>query len=85
MMVQSARTLGQMDVQGVKIHLMHYLHGTALAPLHHLAMTREDYVGTVCDQLEVLPASMVIGRVPPGTDRQNCCLHRSGAGASGKC
>ena len=63
MMVQSARTLGQMDVQGVKIHLMHYLRGTALAPLHHLAMTREDYVGTVCDQLEVLPASMVIGRL----------------------
>lgn len=63
MMVQSARTLGQMDVQGVKIHLMHYLRGTALAPLHPLAMTREDYVGVVCDQLEVLPASMVIGRL----------------------
>lgn len=63
MMVQSARVLGQMDVQGVKIHLMHYLRGTALEPLHALAMTREDYVAVVCDQLEVLPASMVIGRL----------------------
>lgn len=63
MMVQSARVLGRMDVQGVKIHLMHYLRGTALENLHHLAMTREDYVQTVCDQLEVLPASMVIGRL----------------------
>lgn len=63
MMVQSARVLGQMDVQGVKIHLMHYLRGTALENLHHLAMAREDYVQTVCDQLEVLPASMVIGRL----------------------
>ncbi|MGN1008638.1 MAG: TIGR01212 family radical SAM protein, partial [Butyricicoccus sp.] len=63
MMVQSARVLGQMDVQGVKIHLMHYLRGTALEHLHHLAMTREDYVAVVCDQLEVLPAEMVIGRL----------------------
>lgn len=63
MMVDSARMLGQLGVQGVKIHLMHYLRGTALAPMHHLAMTREDYVQTVCDQLEVLPAEMVIGRL----------------------
>ncbi|MGM9613242.1 MAG: TIGR01212 family radical SAM protein [Butyricicoccus sp.] len=63
MMVQSVRVLGQMDVQGVKIHLMHYLRGTVLEHLHHLAMTREDYVAIVCDQLEVLPAEMVIGRL----------------------
>lgn len=63
MMVESARVLGQMDVQGVKIHLMHYLRGTALEPMHHLAMAREDYVAVVCDQLEVLPAEMVIGRL----------------------
>ncbi len=63
MMVQSAETLGQMDVQGVKIHLLHYLHGTRLAGLAHLAMSQEAYVGTVCDQLEVLPGRMVIGRL----------------------
>ncbi len=63
MMVESARVLGKMDVQGVKIHLMHYLRGTALAPMHHLALTREDYVRTVCDQLEALPAEMVVGRL----------------------
>ena len=63
MMVQSADTLGRMDVQGVKIHLLHYLRGTALAPMRRLAMTREAYVQTVCDQLEVLPGRMAIGRL----------------------
>lgn len=63
MMVQSAETLGQMDVQGVKIHLLHYLRGTRLAGVAHLAMSQEAYVATVCDQLEVLPGRMVIGRL----------------------
>ena len=63
MMVRSAEVLGSMDVQGVKIHLLHYLRGTALAPMQRLAMTREAYVRTVCDQLEVLPGRMVIGRL----------------------
>lgn len=34
-----------------------------LAGVAHLAMSQEAYVATVCDQLEVLPGRMVIGRL----------------------
>lgn len=63
MMAESARVLGQMDVQGVKIHALYYQRGAALAPRYREAMAREDYVQTVCDQLEVLPGRMVVGRL----------------------
>lgn len=40
--------------------------------MHHLALTREDYVRTVCDQLEALPAED--GGRPPDRGRPDGLL-----------
>ncbi len=51
----------------VKIHLLHVLKGTALCGMYergdYTPMERADYVGIVCDQLELLPEETIIGRV----------------------
>lgn len=51
----------------VKIHLLHVLKDTPLAELYnsgkYIPMERDDYINIVCDQLEILPADIVIERV----------------------
>ena len=51
----------------VKLHLLHVLRDTPLAALYeagkYVPMDRGEYVSVVCDQLEMFPASTVIGRV----------------------
>lgn len=67
MMMETARFLADMDIQGVKIHLLHVLKNTAMAKMLEknmmAPMTREDYVQVVCDQLEIFPAHVVMHRV----------------------
>ncbi|MGL4624047.1 MAG: TIGR01212 family radical SAM protein [Culicoidibacterales bacterium] len=67
MMMETARFLADMDIQGVKIHLLHVLKNTAMAKMLEknmmAPMTREDYVQVVCDQLEIFPAHVIMHRV----------------------
>ena len=67
MMLETAKTLGQLDIQSIKIHLLHVLKGTALAQMYERgefrALEMDEYVNIVCDQLELLPAEIVIQRV----------------------
>lgn len=67
MMMETARRVAKLRPQLLKIHLLHILRGTALAEEYERGefevMTREDYVKTVCDQLEIMPPDTVIGRV----------------------
>lgn len=66
-MLQTAKTISGMGIQGVKIHLLCVLEGTKLADLYKqgkIAMFEEDeYVELVCDFLELLPKSMTIQRL----------------------
>ena len=62
-MVQSARTVGELDIDSVKLHLLHVLRGTALADMDYTCLSKDDYINIVCDQLEVLPSSVVIQRL----------------------
>lgn len=62
-MVQSARLVGSMGVDAVKLHALHLLRGTPLARTDHVCLTMEQYVSVVCDQLEVLPPQVVIQRL----------------------
>ena len=66
-MLYTAKTVAELKPAAVKIHLLHVIRGTALEALYSAggfeAMTLEDYVGTVCDQLEILPAETVIERL----------------------
>ena len=66
-MLASAETVGRMGADEVKIHLLHVLSGTPLAELYargeYAPMTMEDYVAVVAEQLTLLPASCVVGRL----------------------
>jgi radical SAM protein (TIGR01212 family) len=67
MMLETARVLGALGIDGVKIHLLYVVRGTALERLYaggaYRCMTQEEYVETVCDFLERLPSSVVIQRL----------------------
>jgi hypothetical protein len=65
--LETAQFLAALPVQGIKIHALLALSGTALGKQFEeggiVLMTREEYVGTVCDILERLPVEMVIQRL----------------------
>lgn len=66
-MLESARTVGEMKPDIIKFHLLHVLKNTKLGEIYesgnYTPMELSDYVDTVCDQLEVIPADIAIGRV----------------------
>ena len=66
-MITTAREVGKLRPDAVKIHLLHIVRGTEYARLFHedklTPMTKDAYVDTVCRQLEVLPAETVIERI----------------------
>ena len=65
--LETARFLAALPIQGIKIHALLVLRGTALGKQYEdgliALMTREEYVRTVCDILEILPPEMVIQRL----------------------
>lgn len=67
MMLETARTVGSLGVHGIKIHLLHILMGTKIAEQYRngelAPMGMEDYIETVCDQIELLPKEVLIERL----------------------
>ncbi|MBM7579009.1 TIGR01212 family radical SAM protein [Jeotgalibacillus terrae] len=67
MMMETAQAVADLDVQGIKIHLLHLLKGTPMVKQYEKGqlefMSQEDYVELVCDQLEILPPEMIIHRI----------------------
>ena len=67
MMINTVKTIGELGVHSIKIHLLHILKNTVLADMYERgdfkAMSLEAYVDTVCKQLEVLPEEVIIQRV----------------------
>jgi len=65
--LQTARFLAALPIQGIKIHALLVLRETALGKQYEdgviALMTRDEYVRTVCDILEILPPEMVIQRL----------------------
>ncbi len=66
-MNRTAKTLADIGVQGVKVHLLHVLRETKLAELYSRGeinlMSETEYVHTVCDFLEELDPGCVIMRL----------------------
>ncbi len=66
-MLQTARVLASLPIQGIKIHLLLALSGTPLGDLYERGklrmLTQDEYVSTVCDILEILPPEVVIQRL----------------------
>jgi len=67
MMMETAHEVAKLDVQGIKIHLLHLLKGTPMVKQYEKGMLEflslNDYVNLVCDQLEILPPEMIIHRI----------------------
>ncbi len=67
MMVETAKGAASLQPDAIKIHMLHLLDNSVLgkeflqSPFELLSL--EEYVSIVCDQLEVLPADIIIERV----------------------
>ncbi len=67
MMLETAKILGNLPVDGVKIHLLYVIKGTQLDTMwqngKYTPMEQAEYVETVCDFLEHLPKRIIIQRI----------------------
>ncbi|MED4070940.1 TIGR01212 family radical SAM protein [Priestia endophytica] len=67
MMMKTAHEVAKLDVQGIKIHLLHLLKKTPMVKQYEKGQLEflafDDYINLVCDQLEVLPPEMVVHRL----------------------
>ena len=67
MMIETVKYLNNLDIQGIKIHMLSILKNTKLEQIYkekpfHI-LTREEYVDIVCDELEYLKPEIVINRI----------------------
>jgi len=73
MMLETVKFISNLDIQGIKIHMIFILKDTELAKLYekekfHI-LTKEEYVDIVCDQLELLREDIVINRITGDPDK----------------
>ena len=67
MMIETAKYLNTLNIDGIKIHMLHVIEGTYLGDMYkenpfHL-LTKEEYIDIVINQLEVLNEDIVINRI----------------------
>ena len=67
MMIDTVKYLSNLDIQGIKIHMLSILKDTKLSEIYKLEkfklITREEYIDIVCDQLEYLREDIVVNRI----------------------
>lgn len=67
MMMETAKEVAKLDIQGIKIHLLHLLKGTPMVKQYEKGqlqfLSQEDYVNLVVDQLEIIPPQVIVHRI----------------------
>ncbi len=67
MMIETVKYLSNLDIQGIKIHMLSILKDTKLAEIynkeHFKLITRDEYIDIVCDELEYLREDIVVNRI----------------------
>lgn len=67
MMLETGKFVAGLDVQGIKIHLLHLMKKTPMVKQWEMGLLRfleqDEYIGLVCDTLEILPPEMIIHRL----------------------
>jgi radical SAM protein (TIGR01212 family) len=67
MMLQTGRAVADMDVQGIKIHLLHLMRKTPMVKQYEAGLLRflekDEYVKLIVDTLELLPPEMIVHRL----------------------
>ena len=67
MMIETVKYLNNLDIQGIKIHMLSIVKDTLLermyqeSPFH--VLTKEEYIDIVCEELEYLKPEIVINRI----------------------
>ena len=67
MMLETVKYLNKLDIQGIKIHMLHVLKNTRLANMYEEEkfpiLTKDEYIDIVVNQLELLRSDIVINRI----------------------
>lgn len=67
MMLQTAKELGKLDIQALKIHMLYIIKNTKLHQLYlnnnFKMLSREEYIDLVTEQLSYIPDNIVIERL----------------------
>ena len=67
MMLETTKTVGQLDIQAIKIHMLYIIENTKLHQLYlkkpFKILDREEYIKLVVEQLAYLPENIVIERL----------------------
>ncbi len=67
MMLETVEYLNKLDIQGIKIHMLHIIKDTRLANLYYQEkfhiLTKEEYIDIVIEQLERLRPEIIINRI----------------------
>lgn len=67
MMIETAKAVARMDVQGIKLHLLHLMRKTPMVKQYEAGLLRflemDEYVKLIVDSLEILPPEMIVHRV----------------------
>lgn len=67
MMLETVSAVSQMDVQGIKIHLLHLMRKTPMVKQYESGLLRfleqDEYVKLIADSLEMLPPEMIVHRL----------------------
>jgi len=66
-MIETAKAISELEIDGIKIHLLYVIKGTELERLYrqgaYKCLKQQQYVDLVCDFLERIPQDMVIQRL----------------------
>ena len=67
MMIDTVKYLNNLDIQGIKIHMLHILKNTDLYDMYEKekfhVLSRDEYISIVCEQLRYLREEIVINRI----------------------
>lgn len=74
MMLETAECVNRLHPRSMKIHMLHIIRGTKLAQMYEenpfSLLTRDEYIGLVCDQIERIAPDIVIERVTGDGDKK---------------
>ena len=73
MMLKTVKFINKLDIQGIKIHMLHIIKDTEMAKLYeqekfHI-LTKEEYIDIVIKELELLRPEIVINRLTSDPDK----------------
>ena len=75
MMIETAKYLNKLKINGIKIHMLNIVKDTKLAELYNKEkfhiLTKEEYIDIVIKQLELLNPKIVIHRITSDPDPKN--------------